>query len=149
MRTIYIYGGWSNSYKGDLWSWKVPYRNVTLLNATFDNGDGEDDKTCYSKFRYYEFEVSVKDAVSYKYLDKVSIQLGSGIEIFWNEAIDEFIVIDPNNYIELSSNSYAEHDESQTWLIHYLVKFNWTYPTESYQNVQASAWNKNGFTDFQ
>jgi hypothetical protein len=97
----------------------------------------------YSKLCPYTFRVEVIDTLAIKDLCDVELSLdpkGTNIKLSWNRSTNEISKInDPNNYITLEPSSKAYNDLWNKWTIDFNVTFNWTYPDEEFNDVQARA----------
>jgi hypothetical protein len=152
-KTIFCYGGWSNYYKGDLWTWKVASSpGIRQLNVQFNDGDNPGNYTVYSMYRDYEFTINIKDATSYKNIERINLTFDSGngiVPFQWIEETDEFIKLgDPSDIIILSDDSFSTHDSSQTYTLYFKLKFNWTYTDEGLQGLEIIAESDNQGADY-
>jgi hypothetical protein len=150
-KTIYQFGGWSNHYKGDLWSWKVPSLDIKNLQFNFNDGDGADTQTIYARYRAYSLNVTAGSTKSYQNLETVSLtldKLGSNLQVSWSQTSGTFTEVrDPNDYIALSAESFAVHDGRQTWTVHFKLYFDWTYPDENLNDISIFAEDKSSISE--
>jgi hypothetical protein len=99
----------------------------------------------YSKLGPYTFRIELIDSVNFTDLDMVFLTLdpnGAGIQLSWNCTTGKFSKLsDPNNYVTLEPTS-KYNNYLFWWTIDFIVTFNWTYPNEKFQDVQAKATSK-------
>ncbi|MHA2366597.1 MAG: hypothetical protein ACXAC7_21755, partial [Candidatus Hodarchaeales archaeon] len=104
------------------------------------NGNGIQNKTCYAKYKPYNFRVNVTNTKGLSDLNYVRLgldYLGENIQFIWFESNSTFIKKnDPNNYAILSSTSSFSNDSISTWTIDFRIIFNWNYPDEVFHGAQ-------------
>jgi hypothetical protein len=96
----------------------------------------------YSRYRPYTFQVKIINTINISDLKDVLLKLdpsGINLQLFWDSTTGQFSeLLNPNKFINLNSSSSFRYNNN-IWIIDFNVTFNWNYPTEKIQNVQAVA----------
>jgi len=112
--------------------------SVFLRNETNDPTD-----KIFTKSGIYKFRIKVLDTVSLQDIHLVNLTLdpqGVNITLCWNRSTDQFSKeSDPDDVITLKSSSQSFNDSFNLWTIDFDIVFNWTFPDESFQDVQVLA----------
>lgn len=145
--TIYQFGGSGSSLKGDLWSWNVAPPGITSIEIEFNDGDGNDNKTVYARYRPYDFVVKVSDSKSYKNLKSITFSLMPVENNYWATwELSSSQLIESSNInpapIELTDLDSFENDGAMTWTVHFKLKFDWSYPDEALHGCAVFAQNQ-------
>jgi predicted transcriptional regulator len=95
----------------------------------------------YPKLQSYNFQVNLIDPMLGQNLAEVILKLdplGEDIQLVWNYSTGKFYKrSDPKNYVSITSTSNYHKYFHTGWKIDFNVTFNWTYPTEKLQDIQA------------
>ncbi|MCK5560230.1 MAG: FG-GAP repeat protein, partial [Thermoplasmata archaeon] len=126
-----------------------------LLKTEFiglTNGDGVNNKICYSKYKPYNFRVKIIDPKGYTDLNTVTLSLdfkGENLKYMWSESDQQFSeLINPNNYAELNATSSARNDGDKVWFIDFNITFNWSYPDNDFHGLQVYSTGDSGLYDW-
>lgn len=116
------------------------------------NGDGINNKFCYSKYKSYTFEIKIIEPLNLTDLDTVTLGLdytGENLQYSWSESTRKFTEIyDPNDYAALNTTSSYRNDGKFTWFIDFNITFNWSYPDNNYHGVQIYSTSDTGLKDW-
>ena len=95
----------------------------------------------YPKLQAYKFQVNLIDSMQGQNLAEVILRLdplGENIQVAWNYTTGHFYErSDSKNCVAISPKSSYHKYFHTGWKIDFYVEFNWTYPTERLQSVQA------------
>jgi uncharacterized membrane protein len=116
------------------------------------NGDGNNKKTCYAKYKPYNFKIKVTDPNGFADLNAVTFGLdfkGENLQFGWTGASQQFVKInDPNDYVELNSSSNSVNDGVNSWTLDFNITFNWIYPDNDLHGVQIYSLGTAGLYDW-
>jgi len=111
-------------------------RSVSILLDDFPVTD------IYSKMGPYNFMINITDNASFTDIESIRLfldPLGTNLQLKWDRSTGKFLeLLDPNDYIELSSTSSAVQ-KNYDWTLNFNLTFNWTYPDEDLNNIQIFA----------
>jgi predicted transcriptional regulator len=95
----------------------------------------------YPKLQPYNFRINLIDSMLGQNLKEVILKLdpmGENIQLVWNYTTGQFHKrSDPKNYVEIAPSSRYNNYYPTCWKVDFKVIFNWTYPTEQLQDIQA------------
>jgi outer membrane protein assembly factor BamB len=124
-----------------------PMKSYSIdVKLKLQNGDGQEQKTCYTQYHPYKFQVEIIDGLSYADLETVVFTLDPGdknVQCQWSRDTGEFIEInDPHNYIELFSTPLDSNtDFINTWTLDFNISFNWNFDTDSLTGIGIQTTN--------
>ena len=126
---------------GNVFVMKWFRNNIHSINSVSLKRDSLQVSKVYSKVGSYTFNVNLINTISSIDLKRVGIILfphGNNIKLQWDRSTCLFSKLnDPNNYVTLEPSSKIYNDYWDKWSIDFNVTFNWTYPDEALQDVQA------------
>jgi hypothetical protein len=119
--------------------------NLTNDRLLISNGHGPAN-ICYADHKNYIFMVNVTDLNGRDNIENVTLILDSDakqIGLNWEQATGIFTEEeDLNDYITLDIASCSATPISlNSWSVRFVVRFNWTYPTEAYERCAVNTTN--------
>ena len=129
--------------QGSVFVQKFSFRSIINITALTLLKNSTPTNLIYSRFSTYTFRVNITDTESISDLELVRLNFDPGglnIQLLWTRATGQFSkIFDPKKYIILEPSSNAFNDSIYKWTINFNVIFNWNYPDENFNDVQAYA----------
>jgi hypothetical protein len=140
---FYTTPGESNSLSKDDWAIFVQRYNTQpyLKLISLSMPEVTTPTVIYPKLQAYNFQVNLIDSMLGQNMEDVILRLGppdKEIQLVWNYTTGQFYKrSDPNNYVSIAPTSSFHQYFHTGWKINFRIIFNWTYPTEQLQDIQA------------
>ncbi|WP_455393139.1 DUF7948 domain-containing protein [[Eubacterium] cellulosolvens] len=135
------YSGWDDGF-----TLKISFKkeiNITSVSMLKDN---KLTTSAYSCLCPYTFQINITDTASVNDLTAVRLTLdpaGSNIQLIWDSITGQFYeLLNPGNYVTLEPSSKVYNNCWYEWIVQFNLTFNWTYPDEKLNNIQAYATSK-------
>jgi hypothetical protein len=104
---------------------------------------------CFANYSSYTFSVNVINPFGYSNLVWLKMMLdpgGAGIELKWTMDDNNFSIINARDHMTLIPWACsALTDGIYSWQVNFTVLFQWSYPSESLQDLQVVSRNRRGY----
>ena len=124
-----------------------------IETVNLENGQENDNKTCYAMKYPYLFRVKITVPNNLEDLNTVILNLAydntfQNLKYEWSTSTKEFVeVLDQYNHANLNPKSGYNNYFGRVWNFDFYLDFNWTYPDEKLHAVQVIATGYTGFQD--
>ncbi len=136
----------------DVFVMKISLQKVIEINSIKMLVNSTPTNIAYSHLCNYTFSVKVEDTANLTDLCGVFLTLdplGTKIQLIWYREKDKFFKLnDKMEYITLEPSSRAYNDSVTKWTVDFKITFNWTYPDERFNNIEAHATSLTLATDW-
>jgi hypothetical protein len=101
-------------------------------------GHGPGGRVLYTDYMNYTFLVNITNREGVADVNNVTLYLdvdGENLQLLWDEATDTFSELrDPKDLIIIDKINCSSVDDGKVnWTLEFVVRFNWTYPNETFE----------------